>query len=290
VREEMDKVFVILHYNIKSIKDTIECINSILEKKYKNFTIIVVENGSNDGSLEKLKKFTNRKTKIEILESKKNLGFARGNNLGCTYAKKKYDPNFLIVLNNDTIIRENFLFEIIDQEFKNSRFHVLGPDIINKGDYHINPYKGEANEYDIKYVLKWLEIKEKKIKFSFYNILRKLSIYFQRVRGINKKYSHKKRRENVTLAGAALIFSRRYIEKYEDIFNSSTFLYGEEVLLNLRRIEDDLIYVYTPKLKIYHKEGKATEFKGIEKEFFYIKQAIISRKKILDLIEKEKEI
>jgi len=77
------KVFVLtLNYNGKDL--TIECVNSILKSEYKNFSVVVIDNGSTDGSVKALReKFGNR---IVILENQKNLGYARGFNVGLKFA------------------------------------------------------------------------------------------------------------------------------------------------------------------------------------------------------------
>ena len=78
----MKHCFVILHFKKESLKETISCVNKILTFD-RNILgkIVVVENGSNDGSYEHLKEvFTSED--VVIVPSKQNLGFANGNNLG----------------------------------------------------------------------------------------------------------------------------------------------------------------------------------------------------------------
>ena len=73
---------IVLNWNGKD--DTIECIQSLFKINYSNFDIIIVDNGSTDNSVEIFKKeFTK---KIHIIETKKNLGYAGGNNFGIKYA------------------------------------------------------------------------------------------------------------------------------------------------------------------------------------------------------------
>ena len=80
--------FVILHY--KNIQDTLECIASIKKQQNKDYSIIVVDNGTlTKNELKQLKKETS-----DIICNQENLGFAKGNNLGCSYARKKYQPDF----------------------------------------------------------------------------------------------------------------------------------------------------------------------------------------------------
>ena len=91
--------FIVLHY--KNINDTIECIRSILKQKTnKKISIVVVDNDTlNDFDEKKLKKFD-----VDLIKLDSNLGFAKANNIGCKHAINKYNPDFLCVINNDTVI------------------------------------------------------------------------------------------------------------------------------------------------------------------------------------------
>ena len=89
---------IIVNYNTKDI--TRACLDSI--RKYSEgaaWEVIVVDNGSTDGSREMLKKFSD----LTLILNKKNLGFAKANNKGIKIAKGKY----ILLLNSDTEIRED---------------------------------------------------------------------------------------------------------------------------------------------------------------------------------------
>src|ERR1700721_548667 len=85
-----------------------DCIDSLLNQSLKPH-IIVVENGSTDGSLEYLKKTY---PQIEILVNEHNLGFAGGVNKGIKRSIKKSD-DYVALLNNDAIADEKLLEELI---------------------------------------------------------------------------------------------------------------------------------------------------------------------------------
>jgi len=74
-----------------------ECLDSLAAQSYAALEVIVVENGSTDGSLEYLR--GQRKGRIRLVESPSNLGFAGGNNLGIRASKGAY----LALLNNDAV-------------------------------------------------------------------------------------------------------------------------------------------------------------------------------------------
>ena len=62
---------------------------------------------------------------------------------------------------------------------------------------------------------------------------------------------------NVALHGCALIFSKKYVDKYKYPFYNETFLYHEEEFLYDRIVNDKLISVYNPNIKVYHEEGSS---------------------------------
>ncbi len=114
----------ILNYNGKI--DTEECLNSIKKLNYNNFKTVVLDNGSTDDSVSYLKeKFPG----IELIENNKNLGFAEGNNVGIKYALMQ-GAEYVLILNNDTIVSTSFLKNLIDVATKDKTIGIIGPKIL----------------------------------------------------------------------------------------------------------------------------------------------------------------
>ena len=119
-------VFVILNYITEN--DTIECVDSIINNcKENNFEIVIVDNDSPNKSGINLKNRYKDKKLIHVIISKKNLGFANGNNLGFKYAKEKLNPDFIILCNSDTQVLYNDFCEKIEKKYNEIKFAVLGP-------------------------------------------------------------------------------------------------------------------------------------------------------------------
>ena len=68
---------------------------------YEDIQIVIVDNGSGNGSAEKLREHFAARQRVHIVESPENLGFARGNNLGIRYAREHFRP---ILLWRQTVI------------------------------------------------------------------------------------------------------------------------------------------------------------------------------------------
>ncbi|HFD2051431.1 glycosyltransferase family 2 protein [Clostridium perfringens] len=112
---------IILNYN--GYKYTLECIESLNNINYENYRIVVVDNNSTDNSIKLLKK--NLKDCI-ILESKENLGYAGGNNLGIKYAIKN-KAEYICILNNDLVVSKNFLKDLLKDLDTNKNIGMIGP-------------------------------------------------------------------------------------------------------------------------------------------------------------------
>ncbi len=101
---------IIVNWNQKKRLDA--CLSSLKSKtEYKNYRVIVVDNGSNDGSVELVKQ---QFRWADLIALAKNYGFSISNNQGISYALKKYSPQYVLLLNNDTeIIQSNWLISMV---------------------------------------------------------------------------------------------------------------------------------------------------------------------------------
>ena len=103
----MSQIFasiIIVNYCGKSL--LANCLNSLSQISYKNFEIIVIDNKSEDDSIEFLH---SNYPYVKIIELNKNYGFATPNNIAAKTAKGKY----LVFLNNDTSVTCDWLSELI---------------------------------------------------------------------------------------------------------------------------------------------------------------------------------
>jgi GT2 family glycosyltransferase len=98
---------VILNYNGKNFVS--QCLKSVLSNVYPNFEVLFVDNGSKDGSVALVEKLFGDDSRLEILKLGKNMGFALGNNIGIERCKGDY----IMFLNNDTIVEQHYLAELV---------------------------------------------------------------------------------------------------------------------------------------------------------------------------------
>ncbi|MGL4992293.1 MAG: glycosyltransferase family 2 protein [Sarcina sp.] len=106
-----EKVGIIL-VNYNTSRDTILCIESLTKVEYTNFEIVVVDNNSKEDEIDILREYLKEKEKCLLIESKENLGFAGGNNVGIKHVKEQ-KTKYVLLLNCDTIVEKNFLNELV---------------------------------------------------------------------------------------------------------------------------------------------------------------------------------
>jgi GT2 family glycosyltransferase len=118
------KVSVII-VNWNGLRDTIERIESLDKINYSNFEIIVVDNGSKSDDARILR---NKFKEIRLLELKRNIGFAIGNNIGIMVALQN-ESHYVLLLNNDTVVDNYVLDEMIMVTESKQHAGVLGSKI-----------------------------------------------------------------------------------------------------------------------------------------------------------------
>lgn len=165
----------IIILNLNGWKDTIECLESLYQNEYSNYNVIVVDNGSEDESIKKIKEYCKGKIRIEsnffnftginkpirIIEYSKdeiekgevnendfrdlisdrililiknhiNYGFTGGNNIAIKFSLENLNPEYILLLNNDTVVTNSFLNNMI-QISKDNKIGIIYPTVY---DYH----------------------------------------------------------------------------------------------------------------------------------------------------------
>ena len=219
-------LIVVLNWN--GIKDTEKCLDSLLKQDYKHFNILVVDNGSIDGSLERLRQIEKKNDNISLAVNKTNKGFAGGVNVGIKYAlKKEYDA--VALFNNDAEADENWLSELVKGLNQKGTsistgllLHEDGKTIDSSGDYYSS----------------W-------------------GMPFPRNRG-NKTDEAAESGYVFSGSGGASLY-RTGLFKEIGLFDESFFAYYEDVDVSFRtQLAGHKIY-YTSKAIAYHKQGATSK-------------------------------
>ena len=121
--ELFPKVSIVL-ITFNNLEYTKSCIDSIFAySRYPNFQLILVDNHSKDGTIKYLKELQRRKTNVQVIFNEENKGFAGGNNVGLKVA----DGEYIVFLNNDTVVTRDWLYVLMSILQENPRLGMIGP-------------------------------------------------------------------------------------------------------------------------------------------------------------------
>jgi GT2 family glycosyltransferase len=231
-------VYIVL-LNWNGWQDTLQCIRSLRCMEYGNWHALIVDNGSSDDSVERLKETC---PEISILETRKNLGFAAGNNVGIRFALQN-GADYVFVLNNDTTISPDTVSEFVEFAEKHPEAALMGPRI---------ECRHPQREWPIRRKLDLLTL------LCTFTALRRLITRIPVVReifyctGSQPAVAH-------FLSGSALFFRAVALGK-TGLFDESTFLDYEELIMAERVRSAGLSAYFVPKATIWHK-GSASATK-----------------------------
>lgn len=222
------KVFIII-LNWNGLNDTTECLASLKKNYYRNIEIIIVDNAS-DGNDVKLieNRYNDFIHKIIINDS--NLGFSGGNNVGIKYAIKN-GADYILLLNNDTIVEPDFLSQLVKADQANPEASILTP--------RINYY----NRKDI-------------IWFAGGYISKLRASGFPEGIGEHEIKYHKDRYCNFA-SGCCMLIKRDVIETI-GFLDENYFLYLEDSDYSYRAHKEGFKIYYASASKIYHKVSSTT--------------------------------
>ena len=120
-------VYIVL-LNWNGWRHTLDCIRSLYGLEYTNWHAIVIDNGSTDDSVERIRQAF---PGVSIVENHKNLGFAAGNNIGIRLALMG-GADYVLVLNNDTTVAPDSVSELVRFAENHPQAGVMGPKILRR--------------------------------------------------------------------------------------------------------------------------------------------------------------
>lgn len=247
--------------NWKRAQDTVACLESLEQSVGVNWTAVVCENGSPDGSGEVLRAYLGtryteiertsgadlvidyfprhekeaRSPRVTLVISSRNLGFAGGNNLAFSYRHDSVDPDFVWFLNNDTEVEPDALQLMINHMKQNPQIGICGCTLIYAHDRRTvqafggaiyQPWTGAVSEI-----------------------------------GQGKQWPCDVDTDSVVaqmryVSGASMLVSRGFLDLV-GLMSEDYFLYYEEIDWAERARKAGYQLGYVPQAVVYHKEGAA---------------------------------
>ncbi|WP_238858711.1 glycosyltransferase family 2 protein [Clostridium sp. YIM B02569] len=234
---------IIVNYNTYNL--TKQTIDSIIKDHHDfNYEIILVDNASSDGSINKLQdEYRNIviTQKLRIIINKDNLGFAKANNIGIKFARGKY----ILLLNSDTMLKENCLEKCLAKMEKDKNIGALGCKVVlANGELDHACKRGfPTPKASLYYFLKLH--KKNPSKYGQYNALH---------------LSEDNIGEVDCLTGAFMLMPKSIFDKVGGL-DEDFFMYGEDIDLCYKIKELGYKILYYPKAQIIHYKGGSSKKK-----------------------------
>jgi GT2 family glycosyltransferase len=209
---------IVLNYNGAGYVE--EAARSLLEQDLEGLEVVVVDNGSSDGSDAALeRRFGSR---IRLLRAGSNLGFGGGNNLGIRLTRGRY----VILLNNDAIAAPGFARELVACAEADASVGMVAPKVLEHGRRDVIDTTGHLLYPD--------------------------GLNRGRGRGESDRGQFDLCRSALFPSGAAALYRRAMLEQV-GLFDESFFLYGDDAELGLRGRLAGWGCAFAPRAVAYHR-------------------------------------
>lgn len=252
----MDKKVFVIVLNWNGKEDTLDCLQSLRSTAYDNYTVVLVDNGSEDDSVAAVRE---KFPEVELVLTGKNLGFAGGNNVGIEYAIKA-GADYIFLINNDTTVHPDYLKELVLVAESDAKIGAVGSKIY----YHGEPERiwfagGKIN---------WLKNKGEHIGLDEID-----------------KGQFDDIKEVGYLTGCALLVKREVVEKV-GVLEDDYFLYYEDADYSLRIRNAGYKTMYAPKSKIYHKVSRSTKPGSASYVYYHVRNGLVNARRNGDIFVK----
>lgn len=229
-----DSSVAIILLNWNGFEHTKACIESLQEIDYPFWQVFLVDNGSTDGSLEKLQALF---PELVFLTSSVNLGFTGGNNIGIKCALKHGYP-YILLLNNDTLVEVGFLGPLVGHLMERPSVAAVQPLIYYVHDR--DKIWNAGGSYQ-----KWLVNSQTSYK----------------IKDLEQPYS------TDWITGCAILLKSSAIHKI-GLLDDAYFAYHEDVDWSLRMRKANMDLAVVSQSRIYHVAGASSTSKERGKEGF----------------------
>jgi GT2 family glycosyltransferase len=251
IMSEVELSIIIVNWNGLNLLQ--KCIESVrISPPKTSYEIIVVDNGSTDGSVEWLRLAAAQDPKLKSIENKENLGFSKANNLAFANTKAP----FLLLLNSDTEVRPGAIDVLLSLIMSDTQMGACGPKLLNSdGSLQPSVWPNPPTPWTI--LLDGLRL---------YKLLPKSR------RGdwlLGPHWDHSERREVPFLVGAALLVRREVIESVGGL-DESYHMYYEDVEWCLRMSRGGWKLIFEPTAEVIHHRGQSSSRRWKEIEVYRV--------------------
>lgn len=227
----MPPLVAIIILNWNGGNDTVECLESLRKLVYPRVCLIVVDNASEDDSVGRIRR---NYSDVVLICNPKNLGYAEGNNIGIKHALR-IGAEFVLLLNNDTVVDKNFLQLLVGAVKKKLHVGLAGPKILSHGSPNRIWFAGPKKTWAFGRPLELGHRGFGEVDSGQYD--RTMPVGF--------------------ITGCSLLISREVISRV-GLLDSDYFAYYEDADYCLRAKNAGYALLYVPKARIWHKAARST--------------------------------
>lgn len=263
---------IILNWN--GWEDTLECLESLYAIDYENYNVIVVDNGSQDDSLEKIREYCQGNLKTEspffkynfhnkpinlieldkddigkteisarvstkylnlyLLKNDKNYGFADGNNIGIDFALNNLLTDYIMLLNNDTTVDKDLIGPLVKTAESGPKIGLVGPKIYS--------YDRPSEIQTVGFSIKWSRGEIVSIGHT-----EKDEGQYDKVTNVD------------CVSGCLMLIKKEVIQKMGKFLDHEYFLYYEDMdsCVRTRKLGYEIYFV--PDSRIWHKTSSTSK-------------------------------
>jgi GT2 family glycosyltransferase len=243
------RVFIII-LNWNGLEDTLECLASLASLDYPAYDVVVVDNGSTDGSVRAIRACF---PLVMVIENEENLGFVGGNNVGLRYALDS-GADYVLLLNNDTVIDPRFLTELVRVTEADERIGIASPVIFY--------YDAPDEIWTAGAAIDWATGSTQRLRAG--EAAREDETYF----------------DVDFVSGCALLAKREVVEK-TGFLDSDFFLYYEEADWCVRARNEGFCIVCVPEARIWHKVSRSVGVSSPVISYYMARNALLFLRKHL---------
>ncbi|HYA61252.1 MAG TPA: glycosyltransferase family 2 protein [Candidatus Acidoferrum sp.] len=241
---------IVLNWNGR--EDLIECLESLKEVNYPNLEIIVVDNASTDDSVDAVRS----KFEVTIVENEQNLGFGGGCNSGLAVASGEY----LLFMNNDVTVDDEFLTELIKVAETDPSVGIAGPKVYNY--YKKHELCSAGGKIDLAR-----------------GIMREFGVF-------EEDSGQYDRTRNVDFVTGCVMLVRKSLIDIIGVFDQQYFIYLDDVDFCIRASKAGFVTAYVPSSKIWHKVSATFGYVSPLSFYYSLRNRIIFEKKYASDVQK----
>lgn len=228
-------LIIVSYNNTKLLR---ECVRSIFDQSFSSYEIIIVDNASDDECVKYLHSLENCK----IVFNENNFGFAKANNIGYGNSVGEW----IILLNNDTVLPKNFLSKINEIITSNKKTDILGPLVLSEDGFP-QPTFNFLNIYS-EFIIVLPKIRKFHRELSFgANSAKKQKV----LKKFEYKYNFVTWHEVNAISGVCMIINRNVIENI-GLFDENYFMYIEDIDFCFRAKKEGYNIFFSPDIFLTH--------------------------------------